>query len=564
VWVDDAAAGTWKGDRSGIATVGQEGYPHARRVSLWVHGGGNEIVFHRIRVRMLDGSTAETRHLAPAVNSPEKSRNDTESLTRTFTNKVGMEFMIVPKGKSWLQGSKDHVGNQAVEIPADFYLGKYEVTQEEWTKVMEANPSSFSRTGSDMNVVKDISDADLKRFPVESVSWDNCDLFVAKLNKLEGETGWVYRLPRHVEWEYACRGGPMAFRADSAFDYYLAQPTNTISPEFANVADALQRTCKVGSYPANSLGLFDMHGNVWEWCDSVQDVRDGAQLNAGTRGGCWTGPAEQSATVRGNSATKSYRDRNTGFRVARVPFPEVVTPPVAAVTASTSAAGPFTDAEVQRIAALPAEQQVAAVRRELIQRNSLFDGKVEHKIEDGVVTELKFVTDRVVDISPVRALKGLVSLKLSATALSGRRGKLSDISPLKGLSLKELELSSTQVTNIEVLRDMPLVNLNLDRVPVSDLSPLTGKVLKSLHIGGTKVKSLSDVPVASSEVIHCHLPQISDKAELQRLGVQFLDLWGVPETTDPERLRALQPPLSRVNGKPLEEFLKEKGSAKSS
>ncbi|MDB5344876.1 MAG: prkC 3 [Schlesneria sp.] len=221
------------------------------------------------------------------------------------------------------------------------------------------------------------------------------------------------------------------------------------------------------------------------------------------------------------------------------------------------ALAPFTEADVQRIAALPAAEQVEEVRKELMKRSSAFDGKVEHKIEDGVVTELKLITDEIVDISPVRALQKLVSLKLSATAQPGKRSKLSDISPLRGLPLTHLDLGCTAVTNIEVLKEMPLADLSLDRVPVADLSPLTGKVLKSLHFGGTKVKSLSEVPIASSEVIHCHLTQISDKAELQRWGVRFLDLWGVPTTADPERLRELKPPLSRVNGKPLEEFLKE-------
>src|SRR5439155_19773783 len=99
---------------------------------------------------------------------------------------------------------------------------------------MGENASHFSRTGDGKDAVKDINDADLKRFPVDSVSWDQCQIFVAKLNSLEKETGWVYRLPKEVEWEYACRGGPMSDKLDSAFDFYFAQPTNTLLSEQAN------------------------------------------------------------------------------------------------------------------------------------------------------------------------------------------------------------------------------------------------------------------------------------------------------------------------------------------
>src|SRR5262245_60362871 len=156
-----------------------------------------------------------------------------EPLPPTFKNSIGMEFVKVPKGKSWLGGGKDKLGDQEVEFPADFYLGKYVVTQEEWEKIMGENPSEFSRTGAAKDRVKDIPEADLKRFPVETVSWDQCQLFVAKLNKLEKDPGWIYRLPKDVEWEYACRNGPQPDRLESAFDYYFARPMNTLSPQLA-------------------------------------------------------------------------------------------------------------------------------------------------------------------------------------------------------------------------------------------------------------------------------------------------------------------------------------------
>ncbi len=236
-------------------------------------------------------------------------------LAPTFTNTIGMEFVIVPKGKSWLGGGKDKLADRGVEIPADFYLGKYEVTQEEWEKVMGENPSSFSRTGGGKDAVKDVSDADLKRFPVEHVSWDDCQLFVAKLNKQEREAGWVYRLPKNSEWEYACRGGPMADKRDGAFDYYFTKPTNTLLPDQANFnPTGLERPCKVGSFAPNALGVFDMHGNVAEWCDEPW-----TPLTRILHGGCWADDSGKCTAVCGGIMGASGRNNAYGLRMARVP-----------------------------------------------------------------------------------------------------------------------------------------------------------------------------------------------------------------------------------------------------
>jgi hypothetical protein len=173
-----------------------------------------------------------------------------------------------------------------------------------------------------------------------------------------------------------------------------------------------------------------------------------------------------------------------------------------------------------------------------------------------VVTKLKIRTDEVVNIAPVRALRGLVSLDCDAPPRQrGIKTKLSDISPLRGLALTDLNLSTTRVASIEVLKEMPISVLSLDRSPVSDLSPLRGKVLQVLHIGGTKVSSVSDVPAASVQLLFCYPGQL-DADALQRLQVSELQLYGVSNTIDPEQLRALRPRLRRVMGKPVEEFLK--------
>jgi formylglycine-generating enzyme required for sulfatase activity len=236
----------------------------------------------------------------------------------TFTNRFGMEFVRVPRGKFWMGGRAGVPGDSEVEVPYDFYLGRYEVTQGQWQAVLGENPSYFSRSGAGQDSVRAIADEELQQFPVELVSWDDTQRFLQALNRADREAGWVYCLPTEVEWEYACRGGPMTERADSAFDYYFAEPTNQLPEGMSNYyRDAgLKRTCAVGSYPPNRLGLYDMHGNVYEWCaDLATPPRQSRHV---VRGGCWGfGPNRLRAATR-DTVPAHHAHNSLGLRVARV------------------------------------------------------------------------------------------------------------------------------------------------------------------------------------------------------------------------------------------------------
>ena len=267
--------------------------------------------------------TRAGRQVMRVYQEPSKQIDRNEKLVSPkiapdFTNSIGMEFVLVPMGRYWAGGGGGNAGGKDVPIPYDFYLGRYEVTQAEWATVMKTNPSSFQRAGLERSKVMDIDENALKRFPVDDVSWNACQAFIARLNELEKTTGWKYRLPTEVEWEYACRGGPMADKDKSAFFFYLENPLNTLLPDQANSRQSgLGRTCTVGSYPPNSLGLYDMHGNVWEWCDDLH--KDGSP-NRLHRGGSFRYGSEFSRATHRGGHPPSYQNADHGLRLARIPL----------------------------------------------------------------------------------------------------------------------------------------------------------------------------------------------------------------------------------------------------
>ena len=240
---------------------------------------------------------------------------------RTFKNELSMKFNPVPKGVFPMGGAAGKPGEMKVAIRHDFYMGVYEVTQEEWELVMglDENPSQYARFGERYKEVASISDEELKHFPVDHVSWLDCQKFVNLLNAHINEPGWTYRLPTSVEWEYACRGGPIQETEEYGYDFYFDTPSNSLSPEKANwFGSKINRTCKVGSYPPNRLGLYDMHGNVFEYCSD--GFGEGDNISHVMRGGWWKDKEENCRTSQANLGNQACRYDGAGFRLARVPI----------------------------------------------------------------------------------------------------------------------------------------------------------------------------------------------------------------------------------------------------
>ncbi|HKI38005.1 MAG TPA: bifunctional serine/threonine-protein kinase/formylglycine-generating enzyme family protein [Gemmataceae bacterium] len=235
-----------------------------------------------------------------------------------------MTFVRLPKGTFYMGWDGQKKGTKT-EIKEDFEIAVHDVTQGQWQAVMGYYPSHFSRFAGGQQEVKDISDEELKLFPVEQVSWDDAQEFIQKLNEHNRGRGFLYRLPTAAEWEYACRGGATS-EEECSYRFYFAEPTNDLSSEQANFngndpfgkapkGKNLKRTTRVGAYPPNKLGLCDLHGNVWQWCADS----DGADRVY--RGGCWDSHSSdcQAASRKSDAPTDRGTDDGIGFRLARVP-----------------------------------------------------------------------------------------------------------------------------------------------------------------------------------------------------------------------------------------------------
>ncbi len=272
--------------------------------------------------------------LLPALDGAPAPFNS----SRALSNSIGMKLVLVPKGKFAMGSPATEVGHSAaegpqheVEIARPFYLGAFEVTQEQYEKVIGRNPSLFSPTGRG---AADLKGLDTRTFPVETVSWNDAVAFCQRLSisPAEKRARRTYRLPTEAEWEYACRGG--------AKDYAPFGLGKELTANDANIQDVgggrvvgryLSRPTKVGSYKkANGFGLFDMHGNVWEWCHDWRDENyyktspkvDPPGAAMGTyrvlRGGTWaSGPRECRSAYRAMNTADS-RNEFVGFRVACV------------------------------------------------------------------------------------------------------------------------------------------------------------------------------------------------------------------------------------------------------
>lgn len=226
-----------------------------------------------------------------------------------YTNSIGMEFKRMEAG-SFDMGTSKYAYSQPVHevrLQEPFYIGTYEVTQKQWEEVMGSNPSNFK--GDDL--------------PVESISWNEVQEFIDKLNKMEGTT--KYRLPTEAEWEYAAGAGTTTL-------YSFGEIDEEEGPFLGDYAwyegNSYEKTHNVGEKLANPWGLYDVHGNVWEyvqdsWVDSYKGAyEDGKAVEKGegslriARGGGYSSKENALYTAYRRKQDPRDGDSSIGFRLA--------------------------------------------------------------------------------------------------------------------------------------------------------------------------------------------------------------------------------------------------------
>jgi eukaryotic-like serine/threonine-protein kinase len=243
----------------------------------WLAGGfglaviGNRLLFcsnsgeitNTIQANTIQGLqtfTFETVTVNAQGNIINRSQGKARYFAEDLGNGVSLEMVQIPGGTFTMgsppteaRRSKNEGPQRQVTVPG-FFVGKYPVTQAQYQAIMGTNPARFQG----------------EKRPVEMVSWDDAVEFCEKLSQ---KTGRKYRLPKEVEWEYACRAGtttPFYFGETITTD--LVNYNGNVSYSSAPKGEFREETTDVGIFPPNSFGLYDMHGNIWEWCQDVRNI----------------------------------------------------------------------------------------------------------------------------------------------------------------------------------------------------------------------------------------------------------------------------------------------------
>lgn len=246
----------------------------------------------------------------PRLEQAAEKLPKVKETTFDLGNGIKLEMVEIQAGV-FLMGDENEKPQHKVRITKPFYMGKYLVTQEQWEAVRHSNPSCFKGPKN----------------PVEQVTWEECQVFLDKLNAKTGEHRSKFTLPTEAQWEYACRAG-------STTRYCFGNDESGFGDYAWYKDNSREMTHPVGEKKPNVWGLYDMHGNVWEWCQDLYDdgyyvdspTDDPAGPTAGSRrvmrGGAWSVEARECRSAGRNYFLPGFGCASLGFRVVVVPGEE--------------------------------------------------------------------------------------------------------------------------------------------------------------------------------------------------------------------------------------------------
>lgn len=528
-----------------------------------------------------------------------------------FTNDLGMKFRLIPPGEfqmgydpkdaeaiarsigdervrqDFLSFLSPSAPRHVVRITRPFYMQTHEVSNGVYQKVMGKLPDRNDPTKPDWPVMSNVSLADATTF-CDALSQTESKASAYRrvngnLSRIREANG--YRLPTEAEWEYACRAGTTTL-------WFMGDDVKTVS-NTVQLRDSSTYHLGAAAKP-NPFGLFDLYGGSTEWCfdrfapyepqaatDPFNEPDGGEAMTRGgsdfSGGGTGVSDINSVARLRGG-------DNSGGMYIGlgRVVLPIEIPMKSGAPPASSGKLfmhDPAFPQWLKDVQSLPAEKQLEAVSKKLVELNPGFDGKFgfdiesgqlrgNPKVESGAVTQLSLMIDRLTDLSPLRAFAQLKSLLgwttdyksdlrdlspltgLPLTELVCLSPKLTDLTPLKGMRLTKLGVRGCAVTDLAPLKGMPLTTLDCDGMKTTDLSPLQGMPLQTLDINHTLATDFTPLKGMPLDTLYASFTKMGDLSVLHKMPLTTLEIPGCPNISDLSPLKELPLKYLGVDFKP--------------